>query len=47
MKIASAPVNVLEFDCSQSEFLTIGDLTKKEDDDAGGERQLPDKLESV
>lgn len=47
MKIASAPVNVLEFDCSQSEFLDVTDLTTQEGDDAGGERQLPDKLESV
>jgi hypothetical protein len=47
MKVASAPVYVLEFDCSQSDFLSVGDLPIKEDNDAGGEHQLPDKLESV
>lgn len=47
MKMVSAPVYALEFDCSRPDFLNIGAFIPAEEPNEGGERQLPNKLEGV
>lgn len=41
MKIVSAPVYVLEFDCSRSDFFNVENFVPVELPNAGGEHQLP------
>ncbi len=47
MKVVSAPVYVLEFDCSRTDFFDVENFVPVEIPNEGGERQLPDQLESV
>lgn len=47
MKIVSAPVYALEFDCTRPEVFNIDAFIPAEEVNEGGERQLPSKLENV
>ena len=47
MKMVTAPVYVLEFDCTNPEYLNVEAFVPVEKPDAGGEGQLPDQLASV
>jgi hypothetical protein len=47
MKMVTAPVYVLEFDCTNPEYLNVEDFVQVEKPDAGGDGQIPDQLASV
>jgi hypothetical protein len=47
MKMVTAPVYVLEFDCTNPEYLNVEAFVPVEKPDAGGEGQLPNQLASV